>query len=181
MVNYLQPTPSSPTPSSPAPPRQAHDEEATAVHPSRGPFPVGTGEPPPSRGPLPTPTDLGFPGMLSPRQAAVEQALAAAKGDREQALDSRLEQQLVAALATLFGVGLLLSALDAYLMARAIGTGQAAAGASLAGANVVCCISLFAAGFASLQREQRAKIALACASALMLFIGFLWMLVAALG
>ena len=85
------------------------------------------------------------------------------------------------AIATLLGVGMVLGALGAYLTARAVASGDADAGASLAGANVVCCISLFAAGFASLQPKQQARIGLCAASAAMLLIGFIWILGASIG
>lgn len=166
-------------------PQGGADDERTAVHPSRGPFvaPIAGAQ---DDTPLEPKKTADFPpgflaGSFSSREAAVEAALAAATGKQEDDAKPEREQQIVVAIATLLGVGMVLGALGAYLTARAVASGDADAGASLAGANVVCCISLFAAGFASLQPKQQARIGLCAASAAMLLIGFIWILGASIG
>ena len=170
IVNYPQGTP---------------DDERTAVHPSRGPFvaPIPGIQDDAALEPKKTADfPAGFsPGTFASREAAVEAALAAATGRQEDDSKPELEQHIVVAIATLLGVGMVLGALGAYLTASAVASGDAEAGASLAGANVVCCISLFAAGFASLQPKQQARIGLCVASGAMLLIGFIWILGASMG
>jgi non-specific serine/threonine protein kinase len=168
-------------------PAAAVDDEATAVHPSRGPFlaPIAPapGAPPPR--PLATTAELPpsanpFAAVGNQREAAVLAALAAAtEAPTETERDPQREQQLVVASAVLLGVGMVLGALGAYLTASAIAAGRSSAGASLAGANVTCCISLFAAGFATLQPKENARVALSVGAAVMQVVCFIWMLVAA--
>jgi hypothetical protein len=168
-------------------PQGGRDEEPTAVHPSRGPFVPPIADPAAAAAALEVsppsselPPELVDGDPFASREAAVQAALAAAtERPSLQLSNPAREQQIVVVIATLLGIGMVLGAVGAYLTARAVAAGETSAGASLAGANVVCCISLFAAGFASLQPKEQARIGLSIASGVMLLVGFVWILAAA--
>jgi len=170
--------------------RAMPDDEATQLHPQRAhsdappqpaAAPLQAGNDPPLH---PQVSSQPYPGTvmanvaLAQREAAMNAALAAASSAAADPQDiaKHRARQIDAAIATLLGSGMTLSAVLVYLSAAASAGGAAALGTAYNGLTVLCAIALFAAGMAPLQAKIGARIALIIGSGTLLFFTLLKLL-----